>query len=138
MPSGFAGILFVTGIALALGAWLVAMVIASRYGLHSSARFVSGLKRLFSSEGARDLAKLAALTAAMGLGAILTFVGIGMGDAQANAWCREACEDDGYRSGRLRKSPHAERDEALRGPTECWCYRSEQDWSPAPMERPPR
>ena len=133
----FAFVVFVLGLLLTIGGWLAFVSVAVKYGLHSSFRFIDGLRDLFTPQARRDRRRAGLFLAVTLAGMPLWMIGVMMGDEHRNAPCREACREEGYRSGRFRRSPHDAVDGVSQGPRACWCFHSERDWAPAALALPP-
>lgn len=133
---GSGGVLSLVGIAIIVGGWLMFMRVSFRYRLHSSGHFGDGLKKLFSEEGRADRRESLLWIGVMSVGMCVLFPSMLMGDTIRNRPCVDACEAAGWRRGRLRGSPHDVVNGVSQGPRQCWCYNSEDDWAPEPLDVP--
>lgn len=95
----------------------------------SFAELFAHFKTFFSTEAAQGVLsnrRLGLLTLMLGL---TSMVSVLVGDSIKNQPCQQACQDEGWNSGRHRTSnPHA--------PTEtpgCWCF-SGDEWSETPID----
>lgn len=111
-----------------LGFWAMYITLMRRKALGSwrgsFARFLESFRNVESS---RERLVFRGGPAAMALGAVFCFSGVGISDARTTAPCVAACEEAGHTGGRIRSDPFVQEV----GERSCWCYdgsNSSPDW----------
>ena len=104
-----------------LGFWPLFITLARRGGLHSSISSMQKSAEAFRSPQAGwEMISLWGGGVLIALGCGLMFLGVFLMDSSQNSFCKNSCKEEGFESGIVRGSPHAERP----GETErqCWCF----------------